>query len=432
MNPDLTDRIPPQDIDAEMACLGAMMMSRDCISAVLPVIPRDRAEWFYHPRHAKLFEVLADLFDLNMPVDLMIVADELRRRGLLEELGGHEILLQLADSFADVANAAHYARIVRDKGIRRDAIRRADALTRGLFDAQLDVTQETLSACLDLQRIVESGEHRPVCARDDMLAFLAERRAGSLATIPTTLPAFDAAIGGFPLGALTVLAARTSAGKSSLGMQVAMQLSAQNVPTLFVSVEMGRDQLNCRGIATVADVPTLTVMKPHGDEADWIGHRIFTSPLAQHVYWAYGLRRIPEIIAACKSMVVTRGVKLLVIDHLHEIDVPGREERRHKLDAAVAQFKGLAQHTGAAVLLLAQLNRSASDEEPKLHHLRECGAIEERADLVLMAWGKEVELRDKHKPDVPMVLKVEKNRNGPLTQVRMVFHKARFTFEEQT
>lgn len=425
------DKLPPQDRDAEMACLGAMMMGREAVGAALSIIPVDRSEWFYDPRHAKLYETLAAMYARNEPIDLMTASHALRCANTFDMIGGHEYMLQLADSFADTANTTHYARIVRDKGVRRDAIRRANVLTRALFDAQLDVTQETLSACLDLQRIVESGEHRPVCARDDMLAFLNERRDGALATVPTTLPAFDAAIGGFPLGALTVLAARTSAGKSSLGMQVAMQLSAQDVPTLFVSVEMGRDQLNCRGIATVADVPTLTVMQPHADEVDWIGHRIFTSPLAQRVYWAYGLRRIPEIVAACKSMVVTRGVRLLVIDHLHEIDVPGRDERRHKLDAAVASFKALAQHTGAAVLLLAQLNRSASDEEPKLHHLRECGAIEERADLVLMAWGKEVELRDKYKPDVPMVVKVEKNRNGPLTQVRMIFHKSRFTFEEQ-
>ena len=118
------ERLPPQDLDAEMALIGSMMMSRDAIAEVIPIIGRGDSHWFYLPVHQKLFEVLLDLYDdPAKAIDLIVVSDELRRRELLEFVGGQEYMIQLAESFAEWANAEHYAKIVRDKGMLRDLIR---------------------------------------------------------------------------------------------------------------------------------------------------------------------------------------------------------------------------------------------------------------------------------------------------------------------
>ena len=138
------ERVPPQDLDAEMALLGSMMMSRDAIGEVIPVIGRSESRWFYLPVHQKLFEALLDLYDNPAKaIDLIVVCDELRRRTLLEFVGGQEYLIQLAESFAEWANAEHYAKIVRDKGMLRDLIRCASEIAEQAYSA-VDEPREIL------------------------------------------------------------------------------------------------------------------------------------------------------------------------------------------------------------------------------------------------------------------------------------------------
>src|SRR3990170_3259586 len=147
------ERVPPQDLDAEMALLGSMMMSRDAIAEVIPVIGRTDSPWFYLPVHQKLFEVLIDLYDdPTKAVDLIVVSDELRRRDLLEFVGGQEYMIQLAESFSEWANAEFYAKIVRDKGMLRDLIRCAgeiaDQAYTGVDEAReiLDTAEQKIFA----------------------------------------------------------------------------------------------------------------------------------------------------------------------------------------------------------------------------------------------------------------------------------------------
>ncbi|MGD2110591.1 MAG: DnaB-like helicase N-terminal domain-containing protein, partial [Phycisphaerae bacterium] len=141
-----TDRVPPQDLDAEMALLGSMMMSREAVGEVIPIIGRSESSWLYLPAHQKLFEVLVDLYDdPAKAIDLIVVTDELRRRELLDFVGGQEYMIRLAESFADWANAEHYAKIVRDKGMLRDLIRVSGEIADEAY-SHVDDAREILDA----------------------------------------------------------------------------------------------------------------------------------------------------------------------------------------------------------------------------------------------------------------------------------------------
>ena len=156
-----SERIPPQDLDAEMALLGSMMMSRDVIGEVLPIIGRSDSTWFYLPAHQKLFEVLIDMYDdPGKAIDLIVVSDELRRRDLLDFIGGQEYMIQLAESFAEWANAEHYAKIVRDKGMLRDLLDCSTVSAKGEPFEPADLSAPLEWALLNLRFLIEESHAR--------------------------------------------------------------------------------------------------------------------------------------------------------------------------------------------------------------------------------------------------------------------------------
>ena len=184
------ERVPPQDLDAEMALLGSMMMSRDAIAEIIPIIGRIDSPWFYLPVHQKLFEVLIDLYDdPTKAIDLIVVSDELRRRELLEFVGGQEYMIQLAESFAEWANAEHYAKIVRDKGMLRDLIRCtsqiADNAYAAVDDAReiLDVAEQKIFAVTERRVSGHAIEIREEMRR--LATMLESRDEGVCTGLPT-------------------------------------------------------------------------------------------------------------------------------------------------------------------------------------------------------------------------------------------------------
>ncbi|MFQ5494388.1 MAG: DnaB-like helicase N-terminal domain-containing protein, partial [Phycisphaerae bacterium] len=239
-----TDRIPPQDLDAEMALLGSMMMSRDAIAEVVPLIGRPDAPWFYVPAHQKLFEVILDIYDdPAKAVDLIVVSNELRRRDLLDFVGGQDYMVQLAESFGEWTNAEYYAKVVRDKGLLRDLIRCsgeiADRAYSGLDEVReiLDVAEQRIFEVTERRVGGHTTEIREAIRR--LAQQLEERQGGVCTGLHTGFTQLDEYTSGLQAGELVILAGRPSMGKTALGLCIAQHLAMHDhVPCVFFSMEM--------------------------------------------------------------------------------------------------------------------------------------------------------------------------------------------------
>ncbi|MCH7633026.1 MAG: hypothetical protein IIB59_07415, partial [Planctomycetes bacterium] len=252
------ERVPPQNLDAEMALVGSMMMSRDAIAEVIPIIGRSESRWFYLPVHQKLFEILVDLYDdPGKAIDLIVVSDELRRRDLYEFVGGQDYMIQLAESFAEWANAEYYARIVRDCGMLRDLIRCASEISDHAY-ANLDDPKDILDRAE--QKIFETTEQRvsgTAVEIRDVIARLAQHLRDGVAHegLDTGFRNFDDMTGGLRGGDLVILAGRPSMGKTALGLTIARNIALdQHKPVGFFSMEMSGKQLYQRFISKAANI----------------------------------------------------------------------------------------------------------------------------------------------------------------------------------
>ena len=215
-----SERIPPQDLDAEMALLGSMMMSRDAVAEVIPIIGRTDSAWLYLPVHQRLFETLIDLYDdPTKAIDLIVVSDELRRRDLFDYVGGQDYLVQLAESFADWANAEYYARIVRDKGMLRDLIRCVGEINEqaysGIDDAReiLDIAEQKIFAATERRVGGHTVEIREAVER--LAKQLQDKDSGVCTGQPSGFTQLDELTTGFQRGDLIVVAGRPSMGKTA-------------------------------------------------------------------------------------------------------------------------------------------------------------------------------------------------------------------------
>lgn len=432
------ERVPPQDLDAEMALLGSMMMSRDAIGEVVPIIGRGDAGWLYVPAHQKLFEVLIDLYDdPAKAIDLIIVSDELRRRGLLDFVGGQSYMIQLAESFAEWANAEYYARIVRDKGMLRDLIRAMGEISELAYsgvDEARDILEDAERRFFAVTERRISGETVPL---RDTVARLAQQigDGGSVCTgLPTGFPKLDELTSGFQPGDFIVLAGRPSMGKTALGLTMAYHAAAQEQrPIVFFSMEMSREQVTQRLICAHT-----------GIDAQRLRRRMLTDEeMNRLLYACEELKDAPlyiddtpgmtalELRAKARRLRQQYDIQAVYVDYLQLMHVPKSESRQVEIATISRAIKGLGRELHIPVVAMAQLNRMAEgrqDKRPIMSDLRESGAIEQDADVVLLIHREEYYHPDREEFKGLADLIVAKQRNGPVDTVQLTFDKKRTLF----
>lgn len=440
------ERVPPQDLDAEMALLGSMMMSRDAIAEVVSIINRGDSGWFYVPAHQKLFEVLLDLYDdPGRAIDLIVASDELRRRNLLEYVGGQEYMIQLAESFAEWANAEHYARIVRDKGMLRDLIRCTGEIATLAYD-HTEEAKEILDRAE--QRIFEVTERRVsgqvIEIREAMRRLSAQlefRDDGLCTGLPTGFTHLDELTSGFQPGDLIILAARPSMGKTALGLNMAKNSAVEfRRPVLFFSMEMSSAQIAQR----------LVCSHGHGIDAQRLRRRML-SPEEQRILLdacsefeeaplfiddTPGMS-VMELRSKARRLAQRQKIEAVFVDYLQLMHSPQAENRQTEIAAISRGLKSLARELSIPVIAMAQLNRmpeGRSDKRPMMSDLRESGAIEQDADVILLIHREEYYHPDKEEVKGLAELIVAKQRNGPTGTVNLQFNKkftrfANFTSE---
>ncbi|MEA3366923.1 MAG: replicative DNA helicase [Planctomycetota bacterium] len=428
----LLDKVPPHSLEAEMSVLGAMMLSPDAIGLCIQYLD---ADVFYRAEHRALFRCLVDLYDRNEPVDLVSMKEALTQRGELEDTGGEDYLVTLADSTPTVANAEYYARVVKEKSLLRGLINAAAEIIR---DAH---TPDQVDAVLDRceQRIFEVVERKIVGQATDMRAILADVMQKldpvgktNITGLATGFMDLDDKTRGLQNGEFIVLAARPSVGKSALALNIAEHVAVdEDRPVAFFSLEMSKEELAIRLIASRAEVDGQRLRKGQLSARD--GQHVVQDVLPVlsgaplYIDDTAGLRVI-DLRAKARRLVQRHDIELIIVDYLQLMSSPGAESRQVEVSNISRGLKALGRELGIPVLAVAQLRRESEEHKrPRLSDLRESGAIEQDADVVLLLHREEMRLtpgtQEHEKARGTAELIIAKQRNGPTDTLRLTWQR---------
>ncbi|CAN5563368.1 replicative DNA helicase [soil metagenome] len=425
-----TNRIPPHNLDAELSVLGAMLESKEAIANVIEVV---QPEDFYKPAHTVIYEAILHLYGAGQPADAVTVADELTRRGRLEAIGGRPYILGLLEAYPTASSAGRYAHIVEEH-----------ALLRRLIDAGNQVQEIGFSIPEDVEAAVDNAEEIVYAVgdrrlRDDVQPIhklLVENmesiealydRGEHVTGLASGFPDLDEMTAGFQPSNLIIVAARPSMGKSALMGDFALHAAVQQKqPVVVFSLEMSRHEMVQRFLASQAKVDSQRLRRGSLQEQDWTRLSSALGKLAEAPIFIDDSASVTlmEIRAKCRRLKAKFGLGLILIDYLQLMQGPRRSENRQQEVSEISRaLKILARELEVPVVCASQLNRgveSRHDKRPLLGDLRESGAIEQDADLVMFLYRDEV-----YNPDTEQKgeaeLHVAKHRNGPTDTVRLVF-----------
>jgi replicative DNA helicase len=426
-----TGRVAPHNVEAESSLLGALLLSADAVGVAAEL--GLSADEFYKPAHQHLYEAIRALAGAGEPVDAVTVADELRRAGLLEDLGGPSLLFDLQASTPAISNAGRYARIVQDTALLRRLIGVASEIAEIAYDEPDDVTKALDEAEHKVfqiadRRVVDST--RPLSELlQSTMSHLEEtyERGNALTGVPTGFTDLDELLSGLQPSTLNIVGARPSMGKTAFALNIAAHVAQHAMqPVLFFSLEMGHLELTQRILAAEAQVDLKKVRTGDLSQADWskIGRALHN--LDCQLYLDDNAQvSVMEIRAKARR---TRsrhgGLALVVIDYLQLMTGhTNAENRQLEVSEISRNLKILARELDVPILALSQLSRnleSRSDKRPMLADLRESGALEQDADVVMFIYRDEVYNEDSPERGAAEVL-VAKHRNGPIGTRRLVY-----------
>lgn len=397
-----------------------MMEHAPVIDEVLPLLPEGGAV-FALPVHGVLFDQLVASRAASEPMDAIVMTDRLRKIGKLDEIGGQEYMVHLTESFAESANAPHYARLVRTCYQARTCIRVADRLReRAYNDTLADPMELCAEAQVALDTICKQTASEHLIEIRSMFPRLQEmwsRRKNEV--IRTGYGTLDDA-GGFERPSMVVIGARPSAGKTALALALCLQAARQDVPVLFFSLETTVRRIAERLTAMLGgfSVRHLTKASTPSEQAHSLSvaeNKI--TGAAFYVVDQVHSRSMREILGTCRSVCRRHNIGLIAVDYLQLISVDGKTENRtQEVTKISAALKDLAIRTNAVVLALSQLHRSGEGVRPGLGSLRESGAIEQDADMVILLHRDDFVETNEQKTgetDRPVMFMLAKNKDGP-------------------
>lgn len=429
----------PVNREAEQAVIGAMMLNPICTDEVVLILKVDD---FWGEDHREIFAQVVGIYEEGKKFDLMLLVNRLTKAGMLELCGGHAYLGELALAVPTAANAKYYSGIVREFAQRRrllltgyDCVSKASDLTAPFPDSLAEAERSVLVIG---ER--EAGEQYTRHIRDvlmESMASLESRRHGEIIGQESGYEALDDILGGFRVGDMVVLAGRPSMGKTAFGCNLAVRAVKEGIPVLFISLEMSALLVAERFAAIHSKVALHHMQKGTAtpdERRAFVGSVSELSEMPMQIDDCSS-RTIGEIGAIARRFKRKNGLGLLVIDYLQLI-VPEntRDNRQDQVSLMSRRVKHLARELGCPVVCIAQLNREAaknSDTRPRLHHLRESGAIEQDADTVLLV-HRESYYSHQHPPageGDPAELIVAKQRNGPTGTVKLLWFAGSQRFE---
>ncbi|MEL6537047.1 MAG: replicative DNA helicase [Bacteroidota bacterium] len=430
-------KLPPQAVDLEEAVLGALMLEKDALTAVIDIL---RPESFYRDAHKEIYKAIVDLFHESEPVDLLTVTQQLRKNGTLETVGGPFYVTELTTKVNSAANVEYHARIVSEMSIKRDIIQIASEIQKEAYEDTTDVfllLDKMESALFEVSEsnIRKNYEDMRSIMRQAIAELEAKKdHTDGLTGIPTGLTALDRVTSGFQKSDLIIIAARPAMGKTAFVLSVMRNAAVQfGYPVAMFSLEMSNVQLVNRLISSEAELESEKIKKGTLADFEW----------EQLIHKTGGLSEAPiyiddtpalsilELRAKCRRLKAQHDIQMVIIDYLQLMtgDKSNGGNREQEIASISRALKNIAKELNVPVIALSQLSRAVEtrggDKRPQLSDLRESGSIEQDADMVCFLYRPEYYGITEDENGMPTAgvgeVIISKHRNGSLEDVPLKF-----------
>ena len=437
-------RVPPHSVEAEQAVLGGVLIDNDAWDRIAGILT---ATHFYRSDHRAVFNAVAALCEEGRPCDAVTVAERLDRDGRIESSGGLVYLAELAENTPSAANIVAYAEIVRERAVLRELIRAGTEIADSAFRPQgrgaLDLLDEAERRIFEIAERGSAGRRESVAIKDVLSEVMERidelsRQDNPITGVPTGFKDLDQKTAGLQRGDLIIVAGRPSMGKTAFSMNIVEEAAIRaKLPVIVFSMEMPAEQLTMRMLSSLGRIDQQKVRTGRLGHDDWPR---LTSQIAMlndtNIFIVDDSALTPtEIHARCRRLKREHGIGLVVLDYLQLMYVPGtRENRATEISEISRSLKALAKELMVPVVACSQLNRRLEERQnkrPVMSDLRESGAIEQDADLILFIYRDEVyneESKDKGKAEII----IGKQRNGPIGKVELAFLGRYARFEDFT
>ncbi len=434
-------RVPPQDLEAERALLGAVMLNKNAIYDVVDIVSPDD---FYANKHKDIFEAMLTLFNKGEPIDLVTVSTKLKEQGNLNSIGGRAYLTELIGVAPSASNATFYAHTTKTKHILRSLIEASAEINEVAFQEADDVEQVLDLAQSKIYEIASTGTLQKFKSIGDELKGAWERleklqeTKDSLRGVPTGFKALDDLLSGFQRSDLVILAARPSMGKTALALDIARQAAVKHkIPVGIFSLEMSSQQLTDRMLSAEARVSSWKLRTGHlstDNEYDSLRNAMDRLSEAPIFIDDKAERTVLQMRSIARRLKAENGLELVIVDYLQLI-TPSSTRSSDSMVQQVTEIsrslKAMARELDVPVIALSQLSRAVEQRrgQPRLSDLRDSGSIEQDADVVMFIHREDKMQEDAEKNNIAEIL-VEKHRNGPVGKIELYFDEDKTSFVE--
>jgi len=425
-------KLPPQNIEAEQSLLGSLLIDKDAIVRIAEIL--QPSNFYRLEQHGAIFEAIKNLFERREPIDLVTVTEELKRKSFYDKVGGTAYLASLINIVPTSAHIEHYAKIIKDHAVRRNLIDQATSLIQRAYNEGESVEELLETAEIGIFSLSQENVNRDFLPIKDVLTESFDRldelqkSSGKLRGVPTGFRDLDAKLAGMQNSNLLILASRPGQGKTSMALNIAQYVAvAQGLPVGIFSLEMSQEELVDRLLVGQANIDAWKLKTGKLGESDFDKLSLAMGELAEaplYIDDTPGIS-ISEMRTKARRLQIEHGLKLLIVDYLQLIKGRSQENRVQEVSEISQNLKNLARELKIPVLTISQLSRAVEQrgiKRPQLADLRESGAIEQDADVVMFIWREDTE----HPEQV--TLDVQKHRNGPIGEIKLIFRADRTKF----
>lgn len=431
MDEALLKRVLPHSVEAEQSVIGSMLMDREAIIAASEIVTADD---FYQHQYGVMFESMAELFNEGKPVDLVTLQNRLKEKDVPPEVSSLEFVRDIITTVPTSANVKSYANIVREKAVLRRLIRVNEEIANTCYvgkDKLEDILAHTEKAIFDLLQSRNSGEFVPI--KQVALNVLekietASKSGGTVTGIPTGFIDLDYKTSGMQPSDFILIAARPSMGKTAFVLNLVDHVAVRKgLPCMVFSLEMSKEQLVNRMLSMESNVDSQKLRTGSLTDADWdaVVEGIGIIGNSKLIIDDTPGISITELRSKCRKMKLEYGLSMVIIDYLQLMSGSGKtgDNRQQEISEISRSLKALARELNAPVIALSQLSRACEtrqDHRPMLSDLRESGAIEQDADVVMFLYRDDYYNKDTERPNVAEVI-IAKQRNGPIGTVELLW-----------
>ena len=424
-------KIPPHDIEAEQAVLGSMLADSEAVNAAVEVL---KEEAFYRDDNRVIYQAIINLYNKSEPIDILTLKDELESMNKFEQVGGYEYLASLPDKVPTTANVQKYIKIVEEKSILRNLIRTANEIIELGYNPTEDVEDIMDGAEKKIFDIMQSKNQKGYSPIKDVLVESFTKleelynRKQHITGVPTGFSELDYKTAGLHGSELILVAARPAMGKTAFALNIATNAALRgNAPVAIFSLEMSKDQLVNRILCSEAMVDSNKVRTGKLEEDDWIKLAGAIGPLSESEIYIDDTPGISvmEIRTKCRKLKKEKKIGLVVIDYLQLVQGSNKRigSREQEISEISRSLKILAKEINVPVIALSQLSRAVEqrpDHRPMLSDLRESGAIEQDADIVMFLYRDDYYNKESEKKDIAEVI-IAKQRGGSTGTVELLW-----------